>query len=401
MTVYSHSRLSCFEQCPHKFKLQYIDKVETEIEESIEAFLGSMVHEILEKLYSDLRYQKENSLDDLLNYFREEWEKNWNDSIVIVKKEYGPENYLKMGEKFITDYYNRYKPFGQGKTISIEDRIMINLGDSGNYKLQGYIDRLTEVKDGYYEIHDYKTNSRLPLPEYIENDRQLALYSIGVRDKYPDAKDVRLIWHFLAFDKEIDSTRTDEELDELKQNTIQLIDAIESEKEFQTNPSRLCDWCEFKSICRQWSHLYKLEDKPANEYLNDPGVKLVNRYAELKSKQKQIKLDLYAEIDKLEEAIIAFAEKEKVDVVFGSGNKVKIGVSKRYACPSKHSKERDRLEQLLKEKGKWEEVVQLDTNAINKIIQEKKWDEGLLDILNEYVNLEESKRLYLRKIKSE
>jgi len=127
----------------------------------------------------------------------------------------------------------------------------------------------------------------------------------------------------------------------------------------------------------------------------------VNRYAELKNKQKQVKLDLYAEIDKLEEAIIAFAEKENVDVVFGSGNKVKIGVSKRYACPSKHSKERDRLEQLLREKGKWEEVAQLDTNAISKIIQERKWEEGLIEILKEYVNLEESTRLYLSKIKSE
>lgn len=35
MPIYSHSRLSCFEQCPQKFKLRYIDKVKTEIEESI------------------------------------------------------------------------------------------------------------------------------------------------------------------------------------------------------------------------------------------------------------------------------------------------------------------------------------------------------------------------------
>ena len=46
--------------------------------------------------------------------------------------------------------------------------------------------------------------------------------------------------------------------------------------------------------------------------------------AELQNKKKQIKLDLYAEIEKLEEAIIKFAEREKIDVVFGSNNKVKI-----------------------------------------------------------------------------
>ncbi len=74
MTVYSHSRLSTFEQCPQKFKLQYIDKVETEVEESIEAFLGSRTHETLEKLYRDLQYQKENTLDDLLSFLHDEWD---------------------------------------------------------------------------------------------------------------------------------------------------------------------------------------------------------------------------------------------------------------------------------------------------------------------------------------
>ncbi len=72
MTIYSHSRLSCFEQCPNKFKLKYIDRVESDIEQSVEAFLGSRVHETLEKLYRDLDYHKLNSLDDLLVFLHEE-----------------------------------------------------------------------------------------------------------------------------------------------------------------------------------------------------------------------------------------------------------------------------------------------------------------------------------------
>jgi putative RecB family exonuclease len=381
--------------------LKDIDRVETEVEESIEAFLGVRVHETLEKLYRDLGYQKLNTLDELLDFFHSEWKKNWDDSIVIVKEEYGPENYLKMGKRFITDYYNKYKPFDQGRTISLEERILVNLDDSGDYKLQGFIDRVMESEVGYYEVHDYKTNSRLPLPEYIENDRQLALYAIGIKERYPDVKDVRLIWHFLAFDKEIDSTRTDEELEELKKNVIELIDRIESDEKLVANPSVLCDWCEFKPICRQWSHLYVIKEKPENEYLGDPGVKLVNRYAELKQKQKQMTLDLYAELEKLEEALISFAEKENVDVVFGSKNKVKIKEIEQNKFPSKHSKERERLVQLLKEHGRWDDVVQLDTSALNKIIQEKQWDSELLDILDEYVKLEKSKRLYLSRIKGE
>jgi putative RecB family exonuclease len=91
----------------------------------------------------------------------------------------------------------------------------------------------------------------LPSLETIENDRQLALYSIGVKERYPDMKNIRLVWHFLRFDRKIDSTRTDEELEELKQTTIQLIGFIETTEEFSANPSRLCNWCGFKTLCGQ------------------------------------------------------------------------------------------------------------------------------------------------------
>ena len=89
----------------------------------------------------------------------------------------------------------------------------------------------------------------MPSLETIENDRQLALYSIGVKQRYPDVKDVRLVWHFLKFNKEINSTRTDKELEELKSKTIQLVDIIENANKFSAKPSVLCNWCKYKSIC--------------------------------------------------------------------------------------------------------------------------------------------------------
>ena len=398
MTVYSHSRLSCFEQCAYKYKLQYIDKVETELLQSIEAFLGSCVHEVLEKLYSDLRYEKQNSLDDLIAFLHEIWKKNWDDSIIIVKEEYGPDNYLKMAEKFISNYYNRYHPFDKDKTIALEDRILINLDNEGNYQLQGFIDRLVETEDGYYEIHDYKTNSRLPLPKYIKSDRQLALYMIGVKNYYPDVKDIKLIWHFLAFDKEIDSTRSNEELEVLKKDTIALIDRIESEEKFEANPSFLCDWCEYRPVCKQWVHLYKIREKPDNEYLSDSGVVLVNRYAELKDKKKKFVGEVDSELEKVEEALFAFAEKESVDVVFGSKNKIRIKETETLKFPSKSSKERFKLEKLLKDNGIWQDVDQLDTAALNKILSEKKIDEKLIEEINRFIKLERSKRAYMSKI---
>ena len=74
MTLYSHSRLTTFENCPYKYKLKFIDRVETEDFETVEAFLGSRVHDALEKLYRDLLNGKELSLGDLLEYYEKVWD---------------------------------------------------------------------------------------------------------------------------------------------------------------------------------------------------------------------------------------------------------------------------------------------------------------------------------------
>ena len=401
MTVYSHSRLSCYEQCPQKFKFHYIDKIETKEEETVEAFLGTRVHEALEKLYRDLQHQKENTLEELLAFFKSEWNSNWNDDIIIVNAEYTADNYLKMGQKYLTDYYQRYHPFHQGRTVALEQLIRITLDAAGEYKLQGYIDRLTETTDGFYEIHDYKTNSRLPLPDYIRTDRQLALYMIGVKNQYPDVKDVRLIWHFLKFDKEIDSTRTDEELEQLKKDTIQLIKHIEQDERFEASPGYLCDWCEFQSCCPQWSHLYMIKDKPENEYLKDSGVALVDRYAEVKAAQKQANLQWDDEIAKLEKALLLFSEKEHVEVVFGSKNKVRITETEKYSFPSKNTHKREQLEEVLRSCGKLPLVSQLDTAALGRVIQEKEWEPRVLEAVQKFVQIERKSRLYLSQRKEE
>jgi putative RecB family exonuclease len=251
MTIYSHNRLSCFEQCPLKYKLSYIDELEAKKEENIEAYLGKRVHEVLEKLYRDMQNKKENTIDDLLQYLHDEWEKLWDDSIIIINKKYKPENYEKKAMECIKNYYNSYKPFNQDRTIGIEQHILISLDDTGKYTIQGYIDRLAETQDGYYEIHDYKTTSRRIPQKDLNNDRQMALYAIGVKENFPEVKDIELVWHFLTFDKEMRSKREAKKLDQLKNDIIKLIDLIEEIEDFPTFPSFLCNWCDYKQICRE------------------------------------------------------------------------------------------------------------------------------------------------------
>lgn len=61
---------------------------------------------------------------------------------------------------------------------------------------------------------------------------------------------------------------------------------------FQQKNSALCDWCAFKEICPVKSHAFKLKKLPANEYLNDDGVKLVSEYLKLTNEKKMFLVSL-------------------------------------------------------------------------------------------------------------
>jgi len=249
MVIYSHSRLSTFEQCPLKFKFKYIDKIKPEIEQTIEGFLGNKVHEVLETIYTETAKNKIFQLDEVIKIYSEKWNKDFNPKIKITKKENSIESYFNKGINFLINYFVKYSPF-KDKTIETEKKILVNLDLEGKYKLQGYIDRLVHNKEtNILEIHDYKTGSFLKSQEELDKDRQLALYSMGVRSEFPEAKEVHLIWHFLAFNKKMVSTRTQFQLDQLKQETIELIKKIEATKQFQKNESALCNWCEFQNYC--------------------------------------------------------------------------------------------------------------------------------------------------------
>ncbi len=392
MVFFSHSKIETFENCPLRYKYRYIDKVETEIERSIEAFMGSMVHETLEKMYKDLRFMKVDSLKELLEYYNRQWKKNFDEKILIVRKEYDAENYRKLGEKYITDYYTKYHPFDQMKTVALEQRIVLDLNEDKNYILQGYIDRLATDGNGFFEIHDYKTASTLPEDDRIVNDRQLALYSMAVKKMYPFAKRIHLIWHYLKFNQEIRIEKTEEELEELKKTLMEIINEIRSTKEYPAKESALCSWCEFAPICPKKKHLFETEKMEPEEFDKDAGVKLVTRYAELSAKKKQIDEEMKA----LETNIYDFADQQKVDNIAGKGIIARIWKGNTFKMPRAEDEEREDMERIIRESGIWGDYSRLDTFSLSKAIQNGKLPGDLIKRLAPYITKDVVRRIYLK-----
>ncbi len=77
--------------------------------------------------------------------------------------------------------------------LGIETVEYVNLDPEGEYKWNVRMDRLDYRGDGRYEIHDYKTAGALPKQEHMDVDRQLALYSLWVKQNFKDAEEVDLV----------------------------------------------------------------------------------------------------------------------------------------------------------------------------------------------------------------
>ncbi len=137
-------------------------------------------------------------------------------------------------------------PFDRDESLGIEQHVGFALDGEGRYRVQGIIDRIARAP------RRRRSRSTTTRPgagcRRSRNSTRIAS-SRSTRSasaqRYGTAS-VRLVWHYLLRDQVRVSTRTPEQLDELRARTIELIDRVEAETEFAPQPSTLCSWCEFQ-----------------------------------------------------------------------------------------------------------------------------------------------------------
>ena len=249
--IYSHSRLETFERCPRQFLYRYRLNLPAE-SESIEAYLGKRVHEVLERLYRATARGQVPTLDQVQARYRQLFDDGYDPQrIRIVRVEQPLAFYRELGEHCLANYYADHYPFDRDETLGLEERVLFDLGEapSGPVRLQGFVDRVVRSRDGAVEIHDYKTGARVPSQNKVDADRQLAFYQMGLTSRFGPSRSFRLVWHFVRRGITRTSTRTQEQLDALRAETLERVERIRSEEEFPAKPTQLCRWCEYREGC--------------------------------------------------------------------------------------------------------------------------------------------------------
>ena len=250
---YSYSKIRRFRDCPLAFRFEYLDKVEVEEFETIEAFMGSRVHEVLDRFYGEILKGKAPELGDVQGLYYALWDKRISPAVVVNKQGLSLEDYRSAGARCLREYYDSYKPFDNEKTVATELLVRIDLLGDGSYKFIGFIDRLDRIDDGVYEIHDYKTSQSLPSQKKKDADEQLALYELGIRQGMSEVSGVDLVWHYLRHNKEMRSRRTHQDLEVLKGSLLSTVRKIEEaivDDHFPAARTNLCAWCAYQEICK-------------------------------------------------------------------------------------------------------------------------------------------------------
>jgi putative RecB family exonuclease len=400
-TIYSISRIGTFEDCRLRYKYQYVDRLKAD-KETIEAFMGSRAHEALAELYGFVKNGVVKPRDWLLARYDDLWGKNLTPAVKVVRSDYTEDDYRRKGRKCLDDYYGEYTPFDQAKVVATEKEISFKLKDGNDeISFRGIIDRLDwNDKEKIYEIHDYKTSGSLPTQADADRDDQLGLYHIAVRSLWPDIDRVKLIWHYLLFNKRIESSRTQEKLAELEKAMILKVKEIEACADYPPKRSALCDWCGFQDICPEWKHPEAMKKLPENEYLKDEGVILVAKYAELEEKKKELKKEiegLEAEEAKVEEAAFAFAKKNDIRIIDGQGFQLTVSEKEETCAPMKKEDEAKwtALRELLISEKKYQDVSTVNNNMLNARL--RTWGKDFYEKVKAFLITRITKSVYLKK----
>lgn len=234
--MFSYSRVSCFKQCPFLYFLRYIKKYTTTKSQDADnpLYLGSAIHLGLEKDVEEARKQ----------YFNEFYlisDQQINEFIKI-------EELLPRVKKLLPEGVNEVE-------IKTEDFI-------------GYIDRLVKTGDNTYDIYDYKYSNNVD--NYMKS-AQLHLYKYYFELTHPNCVVNNLYYVFIP--KILIRQKKTECLYQFRRRLIEELEKAEIKierveydqskvdeflrdckdlstcEEFNKQPTKLCNWCEFKDFC--------------------------------------------------------------------------------------------------------------------------------------------------------
>ncbi|MBI2074429.1 MAG: ATP-dependent helicase [Candidatus Levybacteria bacterium] len=240
----SYSQIQTFEICPLHYKLKYILKIPTP-QVAAQSF-GISIHNALRDFYRNFLNDEKTKTDTILQILDTVW---INEGYTSKTHEQEARQHAK---KILTEYVkNNFDPKKlKSQPIALETPFNFYVN---KIKIGGRIDRVDKTNDNKIEIIDYKTSDNIPDEKEVAKNLQLTIYALAatqIQDKIFNKKpeEILLTLHFLSNDKKLTTTRTKEQLKQVKEYIMQKVQEI-STSDFACSKSTFCHECEYKMLC--------------------------------------------------------------------------------------------------------------------------------------------------------
>lgn len=235
---FSYSRVGTFEKCKYQFKLHYLEGLETIFNcDPTNALINGLA------LHKGMETDVETAIDEFLNSYPVVTDELINESIKI-------RHWIPIVKSMIPEGIHELK-------VETKDFL-------------GFIDLLVKNEDETYDLYDYKYSNNID--NYMESG-QLHIYKDYVEEVYK-IKIRKLFFVFIPktrirqkktetlyqFRKRLidELNKMEVQVKEVKYDANKKIEFLETIQKIKScenfdekNETNLCDWCEFKALCKE------------------------------------------------------------------------------------------------------------------------------------------------------
>lgn len=242
----SPSRAKEYLQCPLKFRFSVVDRLSQP--PTIATAKGTLVHAVLENLYSEPAVKRNNSTaQDMLIPQWDILEAQHPEYAELFSPQHTKQELIEDSRKLLEQYFSLEQPENI-QPYACESRIETQL-DSGLH-LRGIVDRIDRAPDGRTRVIDYKTGNA-PKPRFMDDALfQMKFYALMLNQVDVLPTRMQLLYlksgSVLTLDPLVeDITRFESQLNQIWER----IEADANSENFAPRKTALCGWCNFQELC--------------------------------------------------------------------------------------------------------------------------------------------------------
>ena len=238
-----------YAECPQKYKLKYVDG-HREKPKYFFSF-GNSLHKSLEYFYG-AQMLVPPGLEDVLKYYQDHW-------LGAGYKDARQETeYFAEGRKILTGFYHKH--IGEFKRpFYVEYNFDLKIE---GVAVTGKVDRIDQLDDGSLAVIDYKTGKPIP-QERVQVDPQLTLYQLACEETLGKPVKSLTFYNLQNLTPLTVEPRSGAQVAELKERVVAVAGFIAggrfepiAGKQERPGWEKICRWCDFKSFCPAYTHLF-------------------------------------------------------------------------------------------------------------------------------------------------